>query len=270
MEVLSKALYPPGHAYRGLSDGYVRRITLDGARWFYQRWYQPDNAVLAIVGAFHSHEARRLIDRYFAPIVARHARRDHADASPVRLARDQRWTISAFTKFDSLFVAWPITPTNAEKPALRLLTACLNRPGGRLRSSLTKADTAYRATAGLTEYDAQSFLLVRVVLRPDGREELALGRIRKALEAMESDLEKECDVERDRERALTRLLTDRERFDERARRLAVGDPLETEIESTRNVTVESMRTAIRRHLVKSGWAILRVNGGEPQTRLRLP
>ncbi len=68
---LCDLLYPRPHPYYECVIGEISEIqaaTLDDVREFFRRYYGPNNASLVLVGDFDPAVARRLIEKYFAPI----------------------------------------------------------------------------------------------------------------------------------------------------------------------------------------------------------
>ena len=76
MHGLREALYSPSHPYSwpviGLDPSHIAAVTNDDVRrWFFAH-YAPDNAVLAIVGNLPYDRGRRLVEKWFGDIPARH------------------------------------------------------------------------------------------------------------------------------------------------------------------------------------------------------
>lgn len=68
---IAAALYPPDHPYHWLTIGSaddLRAATLDEARAFFQTYYHPANASLALAGDVDAAEAVALAERYFGEI----------------------------------------------------------------------------------------------------------------------------------------------------------------------------------------------------------
>jgi zinc protease len=68
---LGEMLYPPGHPYRHTPIGShedLTAATLDDVKEFFETYYVPANAALALVGDFESAEIKRLVQQYFGPI----------------------------------------------------------------------------------------------------------------------------------------------------------------------------------------------------------
>ena len=65
------SLYPEGHPYHHLTIGSMEDLSAasleDVTEWF-DTWYGPNNASLAIVGDFDPAQAKELVEKYFGPI----------------------------------------------------------------------------------------------------------------------------------------------------------------------------------------------------------
>src|SRR5258708_10273919 len=67
------ALYPPDHPYHWLTIGEaadIRAAHIDDVRAFFQRYYHPANASLALAGDIDVETGVALAERYFAEIPA--------------------------------------------------------------------------------------------------------------------------------------------------------------------------------------------------------
>ena len=67
---LLAALFPPGHPWRRMPPRVESRgrLTVDAARWYFQRWYAPGNARLTVAGGFDASVVREAVVRWFADI----------------------------------------------------------------------------------------------------------------------------------------------------------------------------------------------------------
>src|SRR5262249_1713503 len=104
------ALFPPAHPYHWTTIGEVADLEatrLDEVHAFFERYYHPANASLAVAGDFDSNEAIALIDRYFGEIPPGDA------VAPVRatasLSRDVRIFFEDRVELPRLYIAW-LTP----------------------------------------------------------------------------------------------------------------------------------------------------------------
>jgi len=104
------ALFPPDHPYHWTTIGEiadVRDAKLDDVRAFFERYYHPANASIAVAGDIDSGEALELVDRYFGEIKTG-ARVDKVRADAA-LAHDVRVHIEDRVELPRLYIAW-LTP----------------------------------------------------------------------------------------------------------------------------------------------------------------
>ena len=123
-EALLTALYPEGHPYSWPTIGSMADIaaaTLEDVARFFRRWYGPNNATLAIGGAFSSAAALRLVERYFgnlpsAPPVER------PRPEPAQLLETRRVVLEDRVQLPQLTLCWPTVPAgHPDEIALDLL-----------------------------------------------------------------------------------------------------------------------------------------------------
>jgi zinc protease len=70
-ENILQRLYPPSHPYHWPVIGSMQDLqaaTLDDVRHFFQTYYTPNNATVAIAGDITPRDARRLVERYFGDV----------------------------------------------------------------------------------------------------------------------------------------------------------------------------------------------------------
>ena len=104
---IASALYPPDHPYHWLTIGSAEDIqaaSLEDARAFFQKYYHPGNASLALAGAIDTDEALALARKYFeelpagpavAPVVARDSAAGRGDpAASTKIGSSCRGSIS--------------------------------------------------------------------------------------------------------------------------------------------------------------------------------
>lgn len=65
-----EALFPAEHPYHSLlaTEATIGALSLRDARWFFAEHYRPERVRLALVGDFEALEAKRLLERYWAPL----------------------------------------------------------------------------------------------------------------------------------------------------------------------------------------------------------
>ena len=150
--LLQPALFPAPHPYNWTTIGSPEDLdnaSLDDVKSFFQTFYTPNNASLAIVGDFDFDEALEQVERYFGDIpsgqeVNRTGRMDTTLTGAVDMETHDR------VQLPRLYLVWPTMPSfTADQPALDLIGAIL----GDGRSS-----RLYRSMV----YDARSAREVRV------------------------------------------------------------------------------------------------------------
>ena len=106
---LQPALFPLPHPYNWMTIGSQEDLdaaSLDDVKNFFQRFYAPSNASLALAGDFHTAEALELVEKYFGDLppgepVARTGRQDSALAGRIDLELRDKVTLPR------LYIAWP-------------------------------------------------------------------------------------------------------------------------------------------------------------------
>lgn len=66
-----RALFPPEHPYHDTADGVadeVDSITLDDVTNHYEKYYQPNNAILVLSGDIKPNSVKSLVNKYFAEL----------------------------------------------------------------------------------------------------------------------------------------------------------------------------------------------------------
>jgi len=168
-EVTARTLYPPDHPYSWTTIGSMDDLSaasLEDVLSFFQRWYGPNNATLAIGGDVDTQEALALVEKYFGsiprgPAVAKPAPR------PTTLAENKRVILEDKVQLPQLSYTWPtVEQDHADEPALNLLSSVLSASKS---SVLDKALTIDEQLASyVTAYNWSSELAgtMGVTLRP--------------------------------------------------------------------------------------------------------
>ena len=103
------ALFPPSHPYHWLTIGAaedIRAAHIDDVRAFFQRYYHPGNASLALAGDIDQHRGVHLAERYFSEIPGG-ARPDPVQV-PASDGRpdDLRLVLEDRVELPRLYIAW--------------------------------------------------------------------------------------------------------------------------------------------------------------------
>ncbi|HET6413964.1 MAG TPA: pitrilysin family protein [Anaeromyxobacter sp.] len=107
-EKLMAALWDPAFPYHWLPIGTekdVEAATLPEVRDFFQRFYGPGNAVLAVAGDFDPGEARRLVEKWFGGIPSRDPPA-RPPPEPLPLTAEKRVTMEDNVQLPRLYLAW--------------------------------------------------------------------------------------------------------------------------------------------------------------------
>jgi zinc protease len=107
------ALYPPDHPYHWLTIGEaadLRAASLSDVRAFFQTYYRPINASLALAGDVHTDDAVALVDLYFGSIEAGEAPPPVAAAHPEPPVSELRLLLEDRVELPRLYIAWHSAP----------------------------------------------------------------------------------------------------------------------------------------------------------------
>ena len=102
-------LYPPDHPYHWLTIGAaedLRAAHLDDVRAFFERYYHPRNASLALAGDVDVDDALRLADAYFGSLPPGVEPGDVAAPVPPPRSADTRLILEDRVELPRLYLAW--------------------------------------------------------------------------------------------------------------------------------------------------------------------
>jgi zinc protease len=103
------ALYPPEHPYHWLTIGEaadIRAAHIDDVRAFFQRYYHPANASLALAGDIDVETGVALAERYFAEIPGGDKPGPVSVMVPGPSAEDRRLVLEDRVELPRLYLAW--------------------------------------------------------------------------------------------------------------------------------------------------------------------
>ena len=107
------ALFPPEHPYHWMTIGDaadLRAAQLADVRAFFQTYYRPRNASIALAGDVDSDAALALVERYFGSLDAGDAPPPVNALPPPPIARDVRLVLEDRVELPRLYLAWPSAP----------------------------------------------------------------------------------------------------------------------------------------------------------------
>jgi zinc protease len=126
--VIEAAMYPPDHPYSWLTIGSQEDLTaasLDDVKAFFQRWYGPNNATLAVGGDVKTDEVVALVRKYFGSI-PRGPAVETPTPRPTKLDAEKRLVMEDKVKLPELSMTWPSVPAHAsDEAALDVLASIL-------------------------------------------------------------------------------------------------------------------------------------------------
>jgi len=110
-EAVTHALFPEGHPYYGNvigSHADIQAARLEDVQRFFQQYYSPNNASLAIVGDFEPAAVRALVEKYFGTL------RRGPDVPPIEaetppITAERRVVVPARVELPRVYMAW-LTP----------------------------------------------------------------------------------------------------------------------------------------------------------------
>jgi zinc protease len=128
-EILTAALYPADYPYYWPVIGSMADLSaasLDDVKDFFRTYYAPNNAVIALSGDFKTADAKKLLDKYFAPIPRGPAFTRPAKASPTLPAEKRIVLEDNRVKLPQLQIAWPsVGNDHPDRFAMQALSSVL-------------------------------------------------------------------------------------------------------------------------------------------------
>src|SRR6266567_5387865 len=112
-------LYPPNHPYHWPVIGSMQDLqaaTLEDVRRFFQTYYTPNNATIAIAGDISPADARALVERYFGDI-PRGPAVTRTPPPPVRLSADVPAVLEDRVQLPRVYDAWHTVKAFADDDA---------------------------------------------------------------------------------------------------------------------------------------------------------
>jgi predicted Zn-dependent peptidase len=117
--VLPEMLWPPGHPYHHPvigSPADLQAATVGDVKQFFETWYDPANASLAVAGDFNPQQARATIERWFGSIPshgkpdATATSRQAVSAEASKLSGIVRQTVPDQVELPRITIAWQSPP----------------------------------------------------------------------------------------------------------------------------------------------------------------
>lgn len=273
--VAKTRLYPSEHPYFDAGDdpADLEAIELGHVRWFFQRYYRPDNARLAIVGDIDPPVARALVERYFGSIRSHPAPTKSAERNlPPITKTERRVTYGWGEKAAHLILQWR-APAHlaAGDVELDLIGRVLaGYPQSRLNNALV-AELGTAKTVSASQWQRELESVFQIYVELDG----GRSAMQKSLERIDAELQKlaanpptEEEVERARRRRWESLILESESLASTAQRLSRWSAAEREahpllldelLARDEGVTPVKLQQAAARYLPTGSRLVLFVN-----------
>ncbi len=191
-------LYPPGHPYRRMPDDPddVEAVDLSDLQWFFQHWYQPHNARLAVVGRFDEAEARRLVNEWFGAIRPTGQRARRRSAEPVELTGQTTIHMRGAVSRSRVIVSWPTPASMTDDDAsLAVLSWVLDgATDRRLEEALVSTRLARSVVSRQEGGELGSRFVIEATSAIDHSAEELLTAIDRVLDEMRGELVREGEL----------------------------------------------------------------------------
>jgi len=192
-EVIRAALYPEDHPYNWTTIGALpdlQAATLDDVREFYDLWYAPNNATLAIVGDIDIEETKEKVKLWFGEIPRG---RDIPDPvpQPVTLTETKNlWYEDNFAKLPELRMTFPtVDGSNSEQYALAVLGEMLG--GSRTSPLYVEIVDGAKLAPNVSSYNSSSELAGTFTVRVRANAGVDLDDVKAAVETAMARFEAE-------------------------------------------------------------------------------
>ena len=262
-KVLLENLWNPEFPYHWQTIGShedLQAASLEDVREFFQRWYGPGNASLAIVGDIDPVKTRALVEKYFGGI-PRAEPPKRATPMPLPLANEKQVTVPDDVQLPRLYLAWQTPKSYADgEAALEVLGDVLaTGKSSRLTRRLVMEERiAQNVMAGQQSQALAGMFMVVATPKPGVKPE----QIQKAVEEEIARIARDGPTPEELQRAKNRIesqvifaLEPVGGFGGRASHLnayywETGDPghLGKDLERFRALTVDDVRAAAAKYL----------------------
>ena len=182
--------YPNAHNFYGdFKDLDAARI--DDVQKFYEQYYSPNNAVLAIVGDFRPDEVFAKVDKYFASISARPAPPRAKIDEPAQTGERSATQTDKLARVPALAIGYRMPPRNSHDAVVGAVVGELlhNGQASRLYQALVKQkQVAFSVDGGVNwplgnpfEYNGPTLMTSLIVTAPNVKQEAVLAAYDEAI-----------------------------------------------------------------------------------------
>jgi zinc protease len=199
----------------------IERVPVDNLRAFYQRFYQPDNAMLVVAGKFDEQKALTYISNYFGSIPKpdRKLPETYTEEPPQDGERMVTLRRVGDVGLVGLLYHVPAASHN-EFPTVQILSEILDaEPSGRLYKALVETRKASRVSARPTAcHDPGS---IEIIAEVNTKDPATLERVRDTMLGVLEELARSGVTQAEVDRARQKLIKDRELAAADSNRIAI-------------------------------------------------
>lgn len=211
-ELAWQALFPAPHPYHGAVIGSMEDLnaaTMEDVHAFFQTWYAPSNATLAIVGDFDKEEAKALVEKYFGSLPSRPKPEAPAVEPVVRNEETVLRVDETVATLPKVVMYWhsPRIFTEGDAAADIVATSLSSGKASKLQQRLLyEKKVAQSVSAYQYSLGAQSVFGIEAVARPGATTDQLVAEIDAVLAEIRRDGVTAEEMERARNRFETRRL----------------------------------------------------------------
>jgi zinc protease len=281
-EALVQMVYPKGHPYYGNVIGShedIQAAQLDDITRFFREYYAPNNATLALVGAFEVVEAKALVEKYFGTL------KRGPTVEPVKvetppITSERRRVLPSRVELPRVYMTWLTPPIFKAGNADGMVASVIlgNGAASRLYKKLVyERQIAQDVAAWQESMLLTSTFHVMATARPGHTAEEIERAIDEELAALRARPPTTREIEQARNSIETSIIGGLERLNGVANRLnlynhylGTPDYLEKDIQRYRAVTPESVHAFVKTYLAPNARAVLHAVPGQPQAPASVP
>ena len=210
-------LFPKGHPYYADvigSHADVEAARLNDVRDFFQHYYTPNNASIAIAGDFDPAQLKALLEKYFGPIPAGPPVEAVAVTTP-HITSERRATVTDTVQLPQVSVAWltPIAFQPGDAEAQLFLDILGEGRSSRLyRKLVYEQQIAQSVDCELHALKLASVAKCDVIARPNVKPEALEAAIDKEIDALRTAGPTQAEVDEARTGILTKKITGLQRL----------------------------------------------------------
>jgi len=194
----------------------IERVPVDNLRAFYQKFYQPDNAVLVVAGKFDEKKALEYVTKYFGALPKPDRKLPTTYTEEPAQDGERSVTLRRVGHVGLVGLLYHVpAASHAEFPAVAILANLLeSEPSGRLYKALVEPKLASRVSARLSaSHDPGT---IEIVAEVNTKDPATLEKVRDAMLAVVDDVARRGVSQEEVGRARQKILKNRE--------LAAADP----------------------------------------------